>query len=209
LIVPSKNANLMNEIQNIISPFLIRRDYQLRNRTFSKQLGNGLIHLIEFGLAGSTSSFYGKFTVDLGIFIPELYSIFEKKEIPKKITTQHCEFVRRLPSLEEGIEDKWWDVNEASSSSNEIIKLLQKYGFSFLEELTTREKIYQAWQKNGNSIGLPPRGRLSIAIMLNESGDKKAATELFKEEIEDIENKQYLAFVKEITTQLGIKNTTI
>ena len=204
----SKIANLVDEIQELIGPFLIRREYQLRNRTFSRHLDDGLIHLIEFGLARSTSSYYGKFTVDLGIFIPEVYSTFEKEEKPKYITTHHCEFVRRLPSLEEGVEDRWWDACEVSNSSNDIVNLLQKYGLPFLESLTTRDNIYQAWQKSGNSIGLPPRGRLTMAIILTKIGRNLEALELIYEEIKNSEHKQYIEFVKNIANQLDIEMQT-
>ena len=123
---------------------------------------------------------------------------------PKQVTTFHRELYRRLPTLEEDGKDKWWSSHDIGNAADEISTLLLKYGFPYLEQLSSREAIYEAWRIHGNSIGLPPRGRLSMAIMMHFCGQINTAIQLINDEIEEHSKIPYMNFVKDVAKKCGI-----
>lgn len=199
------NKKNLNQIVKIVSTFLERRNFSKKNRTFLRKTDDGFFHLIDFGLSQNWSMYYGKFTVDLGVFLPEVYSILRDSKVPSRITTYHCEIKKRLPSLAEGIEDKWWDTHEIEKSADEVINLLIKHGFSYFDGLDTRGKLYRTWLSKGNSIGFPPRSRLILAIVMKYQGNDSIAKDLIVKEIQENRSKKgYCDLIKIIAKKINL-----
>ena len=133
-------ASKLDEIEKILDPFFRRRGFRHRKRAFWKRMEDGIVHLVEFGMAPSYSMYYGRFTVDIAVFIPEVHEILSDTQCPKRISCTHCELVKRLPSLQEGVEDRWWDTTEIYGAAFEISGLLIQLGFPFLEKLQNDEQ---------------------------------------------------------------------
>jgi hypothetical protein len=73
--------------------------------------------------------------------------------------------------------------------------LIESYFIPQLDNLTTRRKIIEHWSLKGNDIGLPPRGRLSIAILYWYLNKKDLANELIELELSDNKGKPYYNYV--------------
>ena len=202
----SNYASRLDEIQNIIKPLLVARSFKQQNRSFTRSVETGLVQVVAFGMAGSTSSYYGKFTVDIGVYIEEVYLHYHswEKKPPRKISTSHCEITRRLPTFLPGVEDKWWELSgPIGEIVEELSNLLLNYGLPFLESLLTRKSIIEKSEIDIDFLGLPPRGKTSMAIVNMYLGHKDKAEALLKSELEQNLNKPYSKFIREVLTDLG------
>jgi hypothetical protein len=128
------------------------------------------------------------------------------KNEPKNISTRHCEISRRLPSFVLGVEDKWWDLGEPIGTiAEELNTLFLNHGLPFLESLTTRKAIVEKWEQNNKSLGLPPREKVSIAIIYAYLGNKNKASALLKADLEENRTRPYSDFIQEIAAALDLK----
>jgi hypothetical protein len=86
---------------------------------------------------------------------------------------------------------------------NQSQLLIDTHFISQLDNLTTREKIIEQWKQKGNAIGLPPRGRLSIAILYWYLNKKELADEMIDFELFDNKGKPYYNYVIEKRNDLN------
>ncbi len=73
----------MDELQASVRPFLKELGFQARARAFNRTTFDGITQVIEFQLArfdppgtqyvGFRQNLYGKFTVNVGVYVPELH----------------------------------------------------------------------------------------------------------------------------------------
>jgi hypothetical protein len=90
----------------------------------------------------------------------------------------------------------WIDLNQDLQLIIDKSKLLiESYFIPQLDNLTSRIKILEQWNLNGNAIGLPPRGRLSIAILYWYLNKKDLANDLIESELFDNKGKPYYDYV--------------
>lgn len=195
----------LDEIEKTIEPFFERRGFIYRKRGFIKSKNGNLIQLVELGMARSHSMYYGKFTVDISIFIPEVYEALYEKKLPKKVSSSHCEIVKRLPSLQKGVGDRWWDTTQIHNSVSDISSLMLKFGFPFLENLSDRKSILAEWKLVGDSLSIAPRSKLVMAIISHNIGRVNDAIKLLTSEMTDPNNPPaYLQFVSSVAAKIGI-----
>jgi hypothetical protein len=200
----TENAIKMDIIQAYIRPNLKPLGYKSRRRAFNKRLDNGLIQVINLQMAPSTSFLYGKFTVELGVFIPEVYKFyFTDLPIPSFIQTGHCQFTsNRLGNISQLQYDKWWELrNDSYLIATEVWDLLQQYGLPYLNRLATREAILSEWKKIKQQFGYW-RLLLPMTIVLVAMGEMGKAEEILQREKESYRDDK--RFVEELCSKLGI-----
>jgi hypothetical protein len=157
--------------------------------------------------------FYGKFTVNLGIFVDEIY---ERNNPPisqnKVISDAHCFIRTRLGHITER-EDIWWSLlHEMNEAIEEISSFILQVGIPFLDRFRSRDLIVSKWQDfNDSEILLTNVARLDVAMILLRRNDLTGATKLFQEHLDDCKNKSHLPhvvnhirYVKELAAKLGI-----
>ncbi|MBI9049577.1 MAG: DUF4304 domain-containing protein [Anaerolineaceae bacterium] len=204
-------AKKTDQIQTHVHNYLKGLGFRKRNRTFNKVHDSGLVHVINFQLGKSWSSLNGFFTVNIGVFIPEVHGVITGHEVPKFISEYDCEIRERLGSLmnQSRIErwmnrtrkDIWWNLAlNVDDLSETVLDTIQKHGLPYLDQFLTLDNIIKKWKKHGQSIGLPPRAGLSIAIMLASQGDMNQAKQILQKEYD----KPYSLFVNEIAQKIGI-----
>ena len=127
----SAQSKAMDEVQQALNGFLQEQGFRKRARTYSRKTADGLTQVLNFQMGrfeppGSTagmrpiSSFYGQFTVNLGIFIPEVSAAL-RPWAGKTITEPLCELRVRLGALVYPFGDRWWPAG-----ANAYILLAQK-----------------------------------------------------------------------------------
>jgi hypothetical protein len=97
----------LNEIQKLIHTELKADGFKKKGRTHNKVLDNGIVQVINFQMGqfqfdnvieipGLIENLYGQFTINIGVFVPELYEkIFDPK--PKSFIQEFdCEIRTRL-----------------------------------------------------------------------------------------------------------------
>jgi hypothetical protein len=207
-------AKKLDLIQAEAHNFLNQFGYREKGRTFTKSLDSGLIHVINFQMGKNyhfqtgKSPLAGKFTINLGVFIPEIYRAIWDKEATN-ITHGNCEITKRIGLLASSPKDLWWDLkkNKRKLSKN-VLMHLDKYGLPYLNQFNTQEDIILEWYEHGESIGLPPRAGLSIAILLANSGNHKEARRLLISEYKNNIERPYAENVIRISKRIGISLET-
>lgn len=213
--LPNKNDNVkyLNEIQKEVHQYLKPLGFKKSGRTFNRQTEDGVWQVINFQsgqfpigenyeIPGFRESFYGKFTVNMGIIINELYKIQIKGKEKSFYQDYDCQIRTRLPQLI-WQNDYWWNINsETAKTSEQIIEGLNQKGISWLDMFETREKICKNW---GNVEGSSNIAKLDVALIIFQK-DRIKGGQLFQEYYENIKShKGHKEYVRDLANELGIK----
>src|SRR5574343_358296 len=165
----SDNQNLTNKvelkthldsIQKEIYLFLKPLGFKKKGRTFNKQTEDGIYQVIniqsgryEFGdkyvIPGFRENLYGKFTVNLGVMVKEIYEI-DIHNKPKDIYQDYdCQIRTRLTHLTIQ-KDLWWTISDDNNkTAKEVIDGLSKHGLDWLDNFEKRDKICEKMSIKG------------------------------------------------------------
>ena len=209
----SENVEYLNQIQKEVHQYLKPLGFKKRGRTFNRQTENGVWQVINFQsgqfpvgenyvIPGIRESFYGKFTVNMGVIIKELYEIRIKGKEKAFYQDYDCQIRTRLSHLISE-NDYWWNItNDSKHISDQIIEGLNDKGISWLDMFETREKICTNW---GNVNGSSNTAKLDVALIIFQT-DKIKGGKLIQEYFDSIEShKGHKEYVKELADELGIK----
>lgn len=202
----------LDNIQKEIHLFLKPLGFKKKGRTFNRQTEEGIYQVIniqsgryEFGdkyvIPGLRKNYYGKFTVNLGIMIREIYEL-DSHNKPKDIYQDYnCQIRERLAHLTIK-QDHWWTISgDSNKTVKEVIDGLNSHGLDWLDNFDNRDKIC----KNlGTYEGGSPRAKLDVAL-IELHRDRTKAEKLFQEYYDNIEIKNgHKEYVKALADRLGI-----
>jgi hypothetical protein len=151
----SKPQQAMDEIQANVRPFLKELGFRARARAFNRLTSDGLTQVIEFQMGRFDppgtyyneirKNVYGEFTVNIGVFVPELHEYsFPRKRLPF-IHEYDCRIRARLGSIGPERQDIWWELREVPHQSADIFHRIERDALPFLAKFETRETILAAW----------------------------------------------------------------
>lgn len=218
-------AEAMKQIVQTVHPLLKEAGFRKRGSTFNRETEPGLVQVINFQMGpyepGPQYEFppikvnlYGKFTINLGIFVAEIHERFTGQHAPNFVAEYYCEVRKRLPELmpehELPVTDKgvgWWSLEEPSDgTAHEIHHLVPKYAVPFFESLRTRDAVIRWWLEEQDQSGFPPRAPLSIAVIEFERGRKDRAETLIRDYVAaGLKNPGHREFVEKIAESMGVK----
>jgi hypothetical protein len=203
----------LNHIQKDIFVFLKPLGFKKKGRSFNRQTEAGLYQVIniqsgkyEFGdkyvIPGLRENYYGKFTVNLGIMIKEIYEL-DPHNKPKDIYQDYnCQIRTRLTHLTIK-EDLWWSISDDNQKiAKEAVEGLNSHGIPWLNLFESRTEICRNW---GIVEGSSRRAKLDVALIVSTE-DKEKGTKLIQDYYDNIETAQgHKEYVKKLADQLGIK----
>ncbi len=218
----SDNQNLTNKvelkthldsIQKEIFLFLKPLGFKKKGRTFNRETEDGIYQVIniqsgryEFGdkyvIPGFRENYYGKFTVNLGVMVKEIYELESHNKSKDIYQDYDCQIRERLPHLTIK-QDHWWSITDDNNiTAKEVINGLDSHGLEWLNYFETREKIINNWVEKADSNS--PRAKLDVAlIVLNQ--DKEKGKELIQDYYNNIaDRKPHRNYVKELAERFGI-----
>lgn len=159
----SKYVIELDDIQKSVYSFLKMEGFKKTGRSFNKETENGIFEVITFQMgqfpigknwevSGLRPNLYGKFTINMGVYIDEIYS-FKFPQIPPKVKKEHhYTFRTRLGTLING-RDYWWELKgQTAETSEELIMYFQELGLNWFKEINTRNKIEKQDTKEQNLI---------------------------------------------------------
>jgi hypothetical protein len=201
----SNNSSKLDAIVNSIWLDLRPLKYRKSKRLFNRIQPDGIVHVIDFQMGQSWSTLHGQFTVEVGIFIPEVYAAFWEKPMAKFITSPKCEERERLGLLGKSQKDIWWDLTSAERKiESEVLDLLLNVGEQYFSQFSSREKLLTHWEQERLQKNLPERKALFMAIILAHRGEKIRANELLVKEFGDKYKTTFLEYARNIVINLGM-----
>ena len=205
----------LDEIQKTVHTELKAFGFKKKGRTHNKVLDNGIIQVVNFQMGkyefentieipDLRINRYGKFTVNIGVFVPELYEKTFKRKPKDFIQEYDCEIRGRINNEVEGTE-LWFSLESDTQSTAEfIIDRLKSDIQKWLDRFNSRTKIV-AELTQLKEITFSPREKLCGAIIELEI-DRKNGERIFNEYYNSIETKKpHKNYVSELAKQLNIK----
>lgn len=209
---------ILDEIQKEIHLYLKASGFKKKGRTHNKVLDNGIILVINFQMGqfqfenvveipGLRENLYGQFTINMGVFVPELYQKKYNQKSKDFVQEFDCEIRTRLSQKVFG-EDKWFPLtSDFRKTSDFIIEKLKSNGQKWFDRFTDRKKIVTELTQT-NAIEFKPNQKLCGAIIELEI-DREIGEKIFKEYYKEIadDQKGHKNYVKELAEKLNIKLT--
>ena len=174
-----------NLIKKYIKPLLKRYGFKKINFTWNRSK-NGLVQVIDFQLSRFSSSGRNDFTINLGVFDPNIWSTCWGKEIPKFVNEEDC-FPRirigeLLSNSPEKALDHWWVCNCETNEEKlgkEIIELLEQKCLPFLDRMLTHNSVVTFY--SSYSACLMPIEKIYLAIIKHSIGNIDSSINLLNE----------------------------
>ncbi|GGG47399.1 DUF4304 domain-containing protein [Bizionia arctica] len=207
----------LDEIQKTVHSELKVDGFKKKGRTHNKVLDNGIIQVVNFQMAnyefentveipGLRNNLYKNFTINIGVFIPELYEkTFNQK--PKVFIQEYdCEIRTRINDKVDG-KEIWFSLQSDYQKTAElIIDRIKSDVKNWFDRFNNRTKIV-AELIQSKEIKFSPREKLCGAIIELEI-DRKNGERIFNEYYNSIESKKpHKNYVSELAKQLNIRLT--
>jgi Domain of unknown function (DUF4304) len=201
-------------IEKCLRPWLRERGFAARTRTFNRATADGLTHVINLQMGrfdppgtvqipGHRENLYGYFTINLGVFIPEVSLIVHG---PRKGWVRECDCCirARLGALGEG-QDEWWPVRPTADVVDDVRGRLAEDGLPWFERYRSREQILEEMAQRHDNWGASPPRILSAIILAARGRSDQARTLLMAQASESLpSNPRHAGYVRELAMKLGV-----
>jgi len=149
-------------------------------------------------------SLYGKFTVNLGVWIPEVGEYHLGNPRGKTVHEYDCQIRARLGVLMEPPADRWWVLDDDwPESAGAVLSALEESGLPFLDRFRSREAICEEWVEYAEPRGLGPTSRLVVAIIHAVAGRKDAAQLVFTDHYLRTTQEPHREYLGKLAGRLG------
>jgi len=188
----SEISGALDQIQRLVAVVLKERGFRKSGRTFNRHTSGSLVHVVNFQMGqwpvgnyvvpGLRESAYGKFTVNLGIALPDVRRIEGRLEEKKVYQEYDCEIRERLGSLAKGGADVWWEIcPPVETIASDLSALFRSHGFPFLERFESYDDVILEFGTTGKlPFSNEGRSALVIAMLHHARNDEAAAAEAFR-----------------------------
>jgi hypothetical protein len=183
-------AEAMKKVVAEAAPMLKSAGFKKRRHTFNRAVGDGLIHLVNFQmgpydpsgrpdvLAGIRLNLHGLFTINLGVFVPEM----DRGGPPRSswINDYDCQLRKRIGELMPEQNDVWWPL-AFEPSQQQAIGALHDVGLPWLDQFTGRQVIIDMFRSRHEAeLGMTPAAALDIADLMLATGDTHGAEQVVR-----------------------------
>lgn len=208
----SKYVIALDHIQGKVFEFMKPLGFRKRGRSFNREADEkGIFEVVNFQtgpyeLAPEIPPFrlnlYGRFTVNMGVLIKELYDLEEWHKAKDFYQEVDCLPRERLPVLLYG-KDFWWELkHDPDELAQLVIEGFKTHGFAYFARYDTRKKFCENYGRFGDAA---PRAPLDIALLVRHS-DKAAGEKLFREYYRGEHlNPGHIGYLDELAARLNIK----
>jgi len=210
----SEFVNALDVIQKGVSPLLKRHGFSVRGRTFNRTTPERLTHVIKFQMGsydppgttyipGLRENLYGKFAVNLGVYVPEVARDHGGGEAKSIVQEYHCCIRARLGNLGPERSDIWWSIEQGQSLISDISFRLEVEALSFLGRFQNREDVLTelATDKWSAFVAVP---RIVKAVILVGLSRNSEAETLLAAQVNETRNPGHPAYVRRLAEKLGL-----
>ena len=211
-------AATMDELQGRLSPSLRQSGFRKRGRTYNRTTADGLSHVIAFQMGafdppgttyfpGLRENLYGRFTVNLGVYVPEVARNHGGGEAKSVVHDYDCSIRTRLGRTAE--KEFWWKVSASEPLITELLERLQNEAFPFFQRFQHREQIINEFRAATDCTELMAAPRIVCAIILLNRGEREEARRLLTAQARDrTSNPGHSAYVIGLARRLGVEITS-
>lgn len=168
-----------------VAPLLKQCGFKKKELTWNKSK-DGIVQVVDFQLSCFSGDGEEDFTINLGVFDPQVWKKCWGKEPPKFIKEEDCfPRIRVGQLLNESSEqstDHWWTCNANSIESElgkEIEVVLEERCLPFLDDMLDQNEVVNFY--SSSSDHLMPIEKIYLAIIKNSVGDAHSSDELLSE----------------------------
>jgi hypothetical protein len=149
-------------------------------------------------------SLVGRFTIELGLCVPKIQTLVHPEiELPRFPHAWHGIFRERLAQTA-GWKDHWW-MSDKKEDFPEIILLLERSGWPFLERWNSQERIVKNLLEDRRS-GKAAHQSMSTVVPLNGAGFAHEARKILQEIYEGYRDRNVdTVYVDAIVERLQLK----
>jgi Domain of unknown function (DUF4304) len=174
------------KIQEGLFPAFREIGFSSDGRSFNRSMPGGIIQTVHFLTMPATSSLYGQFAINVGVFLPELWDFFHgalNAKAPKVVADHHCELRHRVkpPGVEQH-SDLEWEASANSNLVNVARSTVLAEAETFFDRLSDRSRI-KTWLE-GFPLRAPDADRpapILLAAMDYKDGFSEKARERLQE----------------------------
>lgn len=191
LIAPTPRDS-MAAIVSTVAPMMKAAGYRKRRHTFNRACGDdGFTQVLTFQMGafdppgtveipGLRPNLYGRFTVNLGVFVPAL----TRSGLGPRpwYSEYHCQLRARIGQLLPEHSDVWWRLDHSDAEAD-VLEAVREYALPWLSRLTSYRDVIDIWQTEGQAaVGLPyPAAPMDLADILMWVGRREEARDLLLE----------------------------
>lgn len=185
---------------------------------FNRTTQDGLTQVINFQLSRSNPPLslptsdrgphsFGRFTVNLGVFIPEVALLSFPSGTSAPIHEHDCEIRARLGKLGPERRELWWQLSADSLPTEDIRLRLERDGLPYLDKLSSRDAVLVELENPapGTALLNPKIARACILATRGQAADAHALLQSHvDEEFSHGDNKIHI--VNRYALKLGLGN---
>ena len=202
-------------IQRALKASLKEQGFRTRGRTFNRVTGDGLTQVINLQMGsfdppgttyipGLRENLHGLFTVNLGVYIPEVAELHGGGPAKAWVQDYNCAIRSRLGPASGSNQDLWWHARNEADVIADVQSMLLTYGLLFLERFDSRDKVLSELAGHGKNLEYCSVPRIISAIILTERGQLATARELMSAQTGETLNRNHPAYVRELALKMGL-----
>ena len=211
----SSFASAVDDIQSVLRPFLKSSGFKMRGRTFNRATEDGLTQVVSIQMGASDppgtthipgfrENLHGRFTVNLGVYVPEVARHQGGGEAKAWVQEYHCCVRTRLGAASGDERDTWWPARSDDAITGDIRRRLAMGGLPFLDRFATRDRILAEWHDRSENMGASSPPRIVMAIIWAERGEKGRARELLARQVLEARSPGHPDYVRSLANKLGV-----
>jgi hypothetical protein len=174
-VAKSASTKALDAVQSQLAKLLKPHGYIKSGRTFCRDAGDGVVQVANlqmrtFAENAPRMAMVDRFTVNLGIFIPELRPETPTPNAP--VQEYDCVLRARIGFLMDPPHDHWWDL--PGDVGEEMLRVMEERGLPFLQRFATRDAIVAQWIEFSEAHSLSVSPRAVVGSLLAARGDAPA-----------------------------------
>lgn len=221
---PESASAVMSAVVSAVAPTLKAMGFKKQRHTFNRIAEPGVVQVVNFQMGqfpigayeipGLRPNLYGKFTVNLGVFVREVYEVTQRTTASAFVPEYACEFRVRLGELLTPPADTWWSLkDDAGNLAAELAEHLDGRGRAWFAGYATRDAILSVPSGGPAPPGWPARAGVALAVILAQRGERaKARTTLhdyLAAERLSPRNPRHRDWVLDVATRLGFQGEEV
>ncbi len=212
-------ADSLDTLQTRLDPLLRQAEFRKHGRTYNRTTTDGLTHVVGFQMGrfdppgttyipGLRENLYGRFTVNLGVYVPEVARDHGGGEAKSVVQDANCCIRTRLGRTANW-KESWWRISASGVLFAELQERLQNEALPFFLRFENRDQILREFRTATDNTELMTVPRIVCAIILLNRGEREQARDLLAVQArEHTRNPRHPAYVIGLAKRLGVEITS-